>query len=109
MKKHFLFFILIVISFSVKAHDFYSVNDYGDTIYYNITSSTAPYTASVTYKGSSDLEYLDEYMDTIHIPSTVTHDSITYTISAIDGFAFSVCFNLKSVILTDSIIKIGGK
>lgn len=34
---------------TAKAYHFFAVNSDGDTIYYNITSSTSPYTVGVTY------------------------------------------------------------
>ncbi|MFA7401457.1 MAG: hypothetical protein WCZ21_02875, partial [Bacteroidales bacterium] len=51
--KYILAIIVITISNPLWAYDFYAVND-GDTIYYNITSDTLPYTVEVTYKALYD-------------------------------------------------------
>lgn len=42
--------ILLSIGLQAKAHDFSKVNNDGDTIYYNVTSSIMPYAVEVTYR-----------------------------------------------------------
>lgn len=107
-KKLFILLSLILfgISFNAKAYDFASINSNGDTIYYNITSSTSPYKVAVTYKGDMLSDY-DEYKGSITIPSTVTKNNITYTVSSIDQFAFSDCDSLISINLPSTITEIG--
>ena len=48
------------------AHDFEAGG-----IYYNITSSSAPYMVEVTYKGTYSTQYSNEYSDAVSIPSSV--------------------------------------
>ena len=58
-----VFLMMALLSF---AHDFEKGG-----IYYNITSSTAPYTVAVTYQGSFFSEYMDEYTGSVTIPDKV--------------------------------------
>lgn len=100
MKKLSLFFVLILvsISFCAKAQysDFSAVNN-GKTIYYKITSATPPYSVSV---------FLGDYSGAYVIPSTVTDNGITYTVTSIDDTAF-IWGNLTSIILPNTIDSIG--
>ena len=68
------------------AHDF----EYGG-IYYNITSSTAPYTVAVTYQGTAYNEYMDEYTGSVTIPEKVTYNGKTYSVTSIGDYAFWYC------------------
>src|SRR5690554_812831 len=100
--KFILAIIVITISNSLWAYDFYAVNN-GDTIYYNITSDTVPYTVEVTYKIQSDSM---NYSGAIIIPSTVTYDTLTYTVTGVGYGAFFNSKGLTSVVLSDSIVSI---
>lgn len=84
---------VLLCSGMVNAYDFEV-----DGIYYNITSLN---TVSVA-KNSS-------YTGDITIPSTVSFESITYTVTAIGSQAFKKCDGLNSVILPSTITKIGGE
>lgn len=84
---------VLLCSGMVNAYDFEV-----DGIYYNITSLN---TVSVA-KNSS-------YTGDITIPSTVSFESVTYTVSAIGSQAFKKCDGLNSVILPSTITKIGGE
>ena len=66
---------------SANAYDFYSGG-----IYYNITSSTYK-TVEVTYRYSNYDEQAT-YSGSITIPSTVTYNGSTYTVTAIGNYAF---------------------
>jgi len=101
--KFILAIIAITISNSLWAYDFYAVND-GDTIYYNITSDTLPYTVEVTYKALYDST---SYSGAISIPSLVNYDTKTYVVTRIGDCAFLKNKNLTSIILSDSILNIG--
>lgn len=100
MKKlsFFLALVLVCISFCAKAQfsDFSAVNN-GKTIYYKITSATPPYSVSV---------FLGDYSGAYVIPSTVTDNGITYTVTSIDDTAF-IMGNLTSIILPNTIDSIG--
>lgn len=107
MKKYLFFIcstILLSISFNAHAHDFYAINNYGDTIYYKIISSSSPYKVAVTYKGNT----YNSYRDTINIPTTVIYNSLIYSVTSIGNDAFNNCNYLTSVIIGDSVTSIGG-
>ncbi len=98
-------------------YDFKAVNADGDTLYYRITSSSAPYTVAVTRCHDSVYHHLPvptvayevgqpgflypvyDYDSLITIPSTVSHEGLTYTVNAIDKEAFYMQKNLHTVIL----------
>ncbi len=101
--KFILAIIAITISNSLWAYDFYAVND-DDTIYYNITSDTLPYTVEVTYKALYDST---SYSGAVSIPSLVNYDTKTYVVTRIGDCAFLKNKNLTSIILSDSILNIG--
>ena len=69
-------------------------------IYYIITG---PNTASVTYK---DRNY-NSYSGTVNVPSTVTHDGTTYTVTAVGQAAFYKCTELYSVTLPNTVTALG--
>ena len=96
MKKLFLFIVAIFAASTLWAAGFYS----GD-LYYNITSSSEPYTAEVT----SAYNYVG--FTIVTIPSTVTYNGITYSVTSIDGHAFSSCSKLTSVTIPESVKSIG--
>ena len=77
-----------------KSYDF-EVNG----IYYIITG---PNTASVTYK---DTDY-NSYSGNVTIPTTVTHNGITYTVTAIGRNAFRICSDLTGVSIPSTVTMI---
>ena len=101
MKRIFYLLILLIVAINTYAYDFQS----GD-FYYNITSSSAPYTAEVTYqhyKSKSNYSGLT----TANIPETVTYNGITYSVTSIGDNAFSRCSSLTSVTIGNSVTSIG--
>ncbi|MBO5584221.1 MAG: leucine-rich repeat domain-containing protein [Prevotella sp.] len=94
-----LFLMTAMLSF---AHDFEV-----DGIYYNITSYTAPYTVAVTYQGAYHSQYSNEYTGDVAIPKSVAYCGTTYSVTAIDGRAFSDCSNLTSVVIPNCVTEIG--
>ena len=88
--------VLLLSAASASAHDF-EVNG----IYYNIGYWNN--TASVTYKGNSWDAYDNEYSGTVTIPSEVTCEEITYSVTSIGIEAFSHCSGLTSVEIPNSV------
>ena len=99
MKKLFFLFLALVATTSLWAYDFQS----GD-LYYNITSSSTPYTVEVTYKGLR-ANYSNT---TLVIPSSVEYNGITYTVTSIGAQAFMNCKQLTAITIPNSVIAIGG-
>lgn len=99
-KKLLLSLFAMLMPLLASGHDFEV-----DGIYYSITSSTE-LTVEVTHKGSSYVEYSNEYSGAIDIPELVTYASQTYRVTAIDDYAFSQCRNLKSVFIPKSVDEI---
>jgi len=99
----FLLALLMSLVASVASAEDFSV----DGIYYSITSSTEPYTASVTYRDSSPFSYSNEYTGSVTIPESVTYSGKTYSVTSIDGSAFWGCTGLTSVTIPNSVTSIG--
>ena len=100
--RHLLLVLLILMScIGARAHDFVV-----DGIYYNITSSSVPYTVAVAYKGTSYNQYYGEYSGAITIPESVTYNGVTYSVTSIGNSAFSNCDRLTSVTIPSSVTSI---
>jgi len=64
-------------------------------------------TASVTYRGASSEEFGGEYEGDIVIPSKVTFNGKTYTVTKVGSFACWPYSNLISVVLPSTLTEIG--
>ncbi len=102
-------------------YDFTSVNADGDTLYYRITSSEAPFTVAVTRCHDSIFHTLQipfyayqigqpgfvypvyDYDSLISIPSNVTHNGVNYTVTVIDNEAFYMQKSMHTVILPPTV------
>ena len=95
--------IVFVLNLSSKAEDFSAVNSDGDTIYYKITSSIAPYTVAVSFKGNDFYTYQNEYTGSVTIPDSVLYNGNYYNVTSIDGYAFHYCIGLTSITIPNSV------
>ena len=99
--KIFTLFVALLTSSALWAYDFQS----GD-LYYNITSSSEPYTVEVTFQErGSDSNYSG--LTTATIPETVTNNGTTYSVTRIGESAFSGCNALTSITIPNSVTSIG--
>jgi hypothetical protein len=87
------------------AYDFTAIYN-GKTIYYNITSSTTPLTVDVTCENPYNYGENNSYIGDIVIPSTVTDNNKTYTVTGLGGFAFTQCYELTSVVIPNTVLSI---
>lgn len=106
-QKVFIFAVLVMalaMPKSLMAHDFSAVAPTGQTLYYSFNyAGNAVY---VVYPGSG---WNGSVMPTgaLTIPSTVTYNSTTYTVTGIGNSAFSGCSGLTSVIIPNTVTSIG--
>lgn len=86
--------IFMLLALQALAYDFQAVNNDGQTIYYNIlTSSTVE--VAVGPAGA--------YTGVITVPATVTFGSNTYDVTSVGVSAFENCVGLTTVTLPESI------
>lgn len=76
---------------------------YEDGIYYNITG---PNTVEVSCETEAGGSYSDCYSGIVNIPETVTHDGVTYTVTAIGSGAFAYCYDLTAVNIPATVTEI---
>ncbi len=80
------------------AYDFSAVAPSGQTLYYNIVDGHA----EVVRSTSSSYVTGD-----LVIPSTVTYNDVSYTVTSIGSYAFRDCGGLTSVTIPDAVTSIG--
>ena len=105
MKRALRTALLVLLLSVVGMGKGYAYDFVNNGIYYNITNSSEPRTVEVTYRN----ENYNCYSGEIEIPSTVSHNGNTYTVTRIGNKAF-YSFNyheLTSIILPNSIVEIG--
>lgn len=98
MKKLALLFITLCMAASSWAYSFKS-----GSVFYSITSSTPPYTVTV----SDSVVPVASYSGAVTIPSSVTYNNITYAVTSIGSCAFFDCSGVTSVSIPTSVTSIG--
>lgn len=93
--------IALLCSTLASAHDFEV-----DGIFYNIIDESAK-TVEVTFKGSKQNSYSNEYSGEVVVPEIVEYHGYAYTVTAIGDEAFCYCGSLTSVKLPNTILGIG--
>lgn len=96
MKKTRFFLLLTVMLFAMNRASAYDFEV--DGIYYNIVSASDK-TCSVTYGD-------EKYIGDVIIPEAVTYKGRTLSVVAIGRSAFSMCYELKSIIIPNSVTEI---
>ena len=90
--------LALLLPATATAHDFVV-----DGIYYNINGTDA----TVTYKGTYNWQYSDRYTGDVTIPSVVSYNGTTYSVTSIGNSAFYGCTGLTSVTIPNSVTSIG--
>ena len=106
MKKIMILISSILYASIVSAYDFSLVCESGQTLYYNITSSTEPYTVEVTSENASEPYYTTYPSGNLVIPSAVTYNGTTYSVVCIGTNAFKGCIGLTSIVIPNSVTQI---
>jgi hypothetical protein len=96
MKKGVTFFVVLVVTITLHAHDFEV-----DGICYNYLEGN---NVEVTYKGYYSA--VNEYSGTVIIPETITYNGTTYSVTTIGTSAFGNCFSLTSITIGNSVTTI---
>lgn len=100
MWKYLTIFIALLCSLSIRAYDCKI-----DGIYYLLDHEKKM--AAVTYKSIYSHENENAYKGEIIIPSQIENNGQRYDVVAIDFNAFKDCEKLRSVIIPNSVVRIG--
>ena len=95
---------ICMLSLHAMAYDF-SYNYQGNTLYYTITSTTSK-TVEVTYYSYS-VQNNNYVSGDVVIPSSVTNNGTTYSVTSIGYSAFYSCRGLTSITIPNSVTSIG--
>lgn len=106
MKRLFVSFVFVVLACGAMAYDFSAVAPTGQTLYYTINDSS-----SVTVVHPSRADVLPWYdfvapSGSLTIPSTVSNDGHTYTVTDLGRWLFYCCEDLTSVTIPNTITHI---
>ena len=92
---------------SAFAYDFSAVCSSGQTLYYNITSYAYPYTVKVISQNQNSPFYSSYPTGNLIIPSSVTYNGRTFSVTALANSAFFGCSGLTTVTIPNSVTSIG--
>ena len=115
MRKIGILIVLMIITnchcnAQMYGYNFSCVSPSGHTLYYTSSSTAAGNVASVVYPHSRNHNIpwyeFTKPAGNIIIPSTVTHDGITYTVKYVGQNAFKNCDSITSVTFGNSIMEI---
>ena len=96
MKLNFsLSLLLLFVAIAASAYDFEV-----DGIYYNINGNNVIVASS---------PYSSRYSGDVIIPETVSYDSVTYAVTAIDNEAFWGCSDMTSITIPNSVVTISNE
>jgi hypothetical protein len=90
----------LLCSIATQAHDFET-----EGIYYNITSET-DLTVEVTFEGTSYASSKRTYADSVVIPTTVSYNNKTYSVTGIGERAFFKCEKVTNIVVPNSVTTI---
>ena len=102
MRKFYRLGISMLLLLAATLPAAFAYNFQSGGIYYDITG-TSPNTVAVTYATGS----YNSYSGNVVIPSTVTYNGTTYTVTAIGNNAFRNCSNLTGVTIPGTVTSIG--
>lgn len=114
MKHNFKIFTVIMIAIamplaiSAQAYQFAAIVPSGQTLYFTRHSTSSGYYATVTYPSLSS--FWGGYVKptgALIIPSTIVHNGMTYTITAIKTHAFYDCKGLTTISIPNTVTDIG--
>ena len=98
-----LFTLLLAVAASLGT--IFASTKIGD-LYYNLDATNQ--TAEVTYKSCTNYNYNEGWgITTANIPSSVTYNSVSYSVTSIGNNAFEYCRGLTSITIPNSVTSIG--